>query len=92
MKIALSALALAALVSSANAKPAAKPAKVQTVMVCPIMHHAVTKDESKSAQVGNVKAYFCCNDCKAQFNAMTPTQKKAKLATAMKLQAKNKKG
>lgn len=65
--------------------------KATTQSVCPMSHEKFTPSKANSVQFEGKTVFVCCPGCKAEFAALSPAQKKAKLAEAQKLAAKAKK-
>ncbi|HLJ54104.1 MAG TPA: hypothetical protein VKT77_03640 [Chthonomonadaceae bacterium] len=91
-----SAIALVASVS-AFAGPEKKP-KVVEVWTCPIQQEAVKDHKAKGVtyknKTGTYDVHFCCGGCPEAFAKLSPKEKDAKIAEALKkdAEANKKKG
>ncbi len=92
-----SALALIASVASiAGPGKDKKPAKTIDVWTCPIAGKAVTDHTAKGVafkgKTANYNVHFCCGGCPEEFAKLSPKDKEAKIAAALKKEAPAKKG
>jgi len=89
-----SAIALVASVA-AIAGPTKKPAKTVEVWTCPIAGKAAPKDSKAVAyknKTGTYNVHFCCGGCPEEFAKLSPKEKDAKIAAALKKETPPKKG
>ena len=91
-----SAIALVASVAAiAGPGKDKKPAKTTDVWTCPMMGGAVKDHAAKGVafknKTGSYNVHFCCGGCPEEFAKLTPKEKDAKVAAALKKDAEAKK-
>jgi hypothetical protein len=91
-----SAVALVASVAAIAGPGKAKTVKATDVWTCPIQQAAVKDHSAKGVTYKNKKGtynvHFCCGGCPEEFAKLSPKDKDAKIAAALKKDAEAKKG
>ena len=92
-----SAIALVASVAAiAGPGKDKKPMKTTDVWTCPIQGAAVKDHAAKGvaykSKKGTYNVHFCCAGCPEEFAKLSPKEKDAKIAAALKKDAEAKKG
>ena len=80
---------------AAIAGPGKKPAKAIDVWTCPIQSNPSPKDSKAVVyknKSGTYNVHFCCGGCPEEFAKLSPKDKDAKIAAAIKKDTPPKKG
>ena len=83
--------ALARFVQEKKGEQAEATAQLTEIKVCPMSGEEVKGEGAGSEVVGKYKVFFCCSDCKASFNKLSPAEKEKKVMAALKKQEESKK-